>query len=95
MRELRTHSLIESAEHALGAPVLWRCIWAGHAQRNAATVEEITGSVVIELAPVVSLECEDGEVEVSGGESMEPTDGGKGVGFESQRERPGKMTVII
>ena len=48
---------------------------------DAAREEEVTGHIVIELTPVVTLDAPDGATKLSGDPSEEVGQGGKGVGL--------------
>ena len=48
---------------------------------DATREEEVTGHIVIELAPVVTLDVPDGATKLSGDPSEEVRQGGKSVGL--------------
>ena len=51
--------------------------------------------MVVELAAVVCLECEDLQIEVCTGNVVEALNGCEGIRFVSERESPGEMAVIV
>ena len=59
------HGVVHGANHALSLAVLGGGIWARHAQLDTVREEEGTGGGVIELTAIVTLNCLDGEAELS------------------------------
>ena len=62
---------------------------------DATREEEVTGHIVLELTPVVTLDAPDGAAELSGDPSEEVRQGGKGVGLLTKRKRPQIMREVI
>jgi hypothetical protein len=61
--------------------VLGRRVGARHAEMDATREEEVTGRMVIELAPVVTLDAPDGATKLCGDPSEEVRQGGISVGL--------------
>jgi hypothetical protein len=91
----RAHYIVRRANHPLSSAVLrWR-VGAGHAEVDATREEEVTGHIVVELTPVVTLDAPDGAAELSGDPSEEVRQGGKGVGLLTKRKSPQIMREVI
>jgi hypothetical protein len=76
LKEQRAHDIVRCANHALSPTVLRRRVGARHTEVDAAREEKVTGRIVIELAPVVTLDTPDGATELSGDPSEEVRQGG-------------------
>jgi hypothetical protein len=65
------------ADHALGSAVLCRGVGARETQLDAMSEEERTGGVVVELAPIVTLQSTDRATKLSGYPGEEICEGGE------------------
>jgi hypothetical protein len=75
LKEQRAHDIVRCANHALNPTVLRRRVGARHTEVDVAREEKVTGRIVIELAPVVTLDTPDGATELSGYSSEEVRQG--------------------
>jgi hypothetical protein len=71
LKEQRAHDIVHCVNHALSTTVLRRRVGARHTEVDAASEKKVTGHIVIELAPVVTLDNPDGATELSGDPSEE------------------------
>jgi hypothetical protein len=62
---------------------------------DAAREEEVTGHIVIELTPVVTLDASDGATKLSGDPSEEVRQGGKSVRLLTERKSPQITREVI
>jgi hypothetical protein len=76
LKKQRAHAIVCRANHALSPTVQRRRVGARHMEVDATREEEVTGRIVIELAPVVTLDTPDGAAELSGDPSEEVRQGG-------------------
>jgi hypothetical protein len=76
LKEQRVHGIVHCANHALSPTVLRRRVGARHTEVDAAREKKVMGRIVIELAPVVTLDNPDGAAELSGDPSEEVRQGG-------------------
>jgi hypothetical protein len=76
LKEQRAHDVIRCANHALSPTILRRRVGARHTEVDAAKEEKAMGCIVIELAPVVTLDTPNGATELSGDPSEEVRQGG-------------------
>jgi hypothetical protein len=56
LNQKSAHDIVCGANHAFGLAVLGRSVRTRHAQLNTMSEKEGTGSIVIELTPVVTLD---------------------------------------
>jgi hypothetical protein len=91
----RAHDIVRRANHTLSLAILRRRVGAGHAEVDAAREEEVTGHIVIELMPVVTLDALDGATKLSGDPSEEVRQGGKSVRLLTERKSPQIMREVI
>jgi hypothetical protein len=71
------HNIVRGANLSLSLAVPGRCLRTRHTSLDTPREKEGTRGVVIELAPVVTLDCFDGEAELSGHPGKEVEEGGK------------------
>ena len=71
------HDVVRRANHPLSIAVLRRGIRTRHTQVNTPREEERTGSGVVKLTPVVTLDGLNGEAELSGHPCKEVEKDGK------------------
>jgi hypothetical protein len=81
LKEQGAQDIVHSANHALSPAVLRRRVGARHAKVDTAREKNVTGHIVVELTPVVTLDTPDGITELSGDPGKEVRQGGKGVRF--------------
>ena len=90
-----SHDVVRRANHPLSLAVLRRGIRTRYTQLNTPREEEGTGSGVIELSPVVTLDGLNGETELSGHPGKEVEEGRESLRLGAQRESPRVMRKII
>jgi hypothetical protein len=90
----RAH-IVRRANHPLSSAVLRRRVGAGHVEVDTAREEEVSGHIVIELTPVVTLDAPDDATKLSGDPSEEVRQGGKSVGLLTKRKSPQIMREVI
>lgn len=95
MEEDGAHGFVQSADDALGAAVLGRSVGTGQPEGDAVVTKESASGTVVKLTAIVRLQSDEGEVELSTGESVEASNCVIGIGFAAKRKRPGKVTKII
>ena len=88
LEEESANDIVRRADHPLRLAILRGSIQTRHAQVDTAGEEEGTGSVVIKLTDVVTLDGLDGEAELSGDPGKEVEEGGKRVRLRTQRKSP-------
>jgi hypothetical protein len=76
LKKQRAHDIVRCANHALSPTVLRRRVGARHVKVDAAREEQVTRRIVIELAPIVTMDTPDGATELSGDPSEEVRHGG-------------------
>jgi hypothetical protein len=76
LKEQKAYDIVCRANHALSPTVLRRRVGARHTEVDAAREEKVTGRIVIELTPVVTLDTPNGATGLSGYPSEEVRQGG-------------------
>ena len=95
LEEEGANDIVRGADHPLSLAVLRRSIRTRHAQVDTAGEKEGTGSVVIKLTAVVTLDGLDGEAELSSDPGKEMEEGGERVRLCTQRKSPRVMREVI
>jgi hypothetical protein len=83
------------ANHALGPVVLSRGVGTRETQLDAASEEERTGGVVVELAAIVALHDTDRAPKLSGYPGEEVSEAGERVRLQPKGESPKEMGVVV
>jgi hypothetical protein len=65
VKEEGSGDIVSGVNHALGFPILLRCIGTRHTKRNAVGKKECTGGGVVKLTAIVTLYRFDGVAELS------------------------------
>ena len=95
MNEQSANPVVECAENTLGLAVLLTRVRAGKAEMSAMASEETTSGGVVKFAPIVSLQCEDGELKLCLHISKELKENLGYFRLVFDRKRPYIMRVII
>jgi len=95
LKEEGSGDIVSGANHALGFPILLRCIGTGHTKRNAVGKKECTGGGVVKLTAVVTLYCFDGAAELSSDMSKKVGNSRKSVRLEPKWKGPKEMRAVI
>ena len=95
MKEEGANAVIESVKHALSATVLLRSIRASETKDRAVCGEKVADRKVIELLPVVCLQCMNGTYKLRGDIGVESGESGNRDRLSPQREGPHIVQKII
>ena len=89
------NNIINRANNTFSFTVLGRGVRAGHAKMNALGEKEGTGTGVIELFPVVTLNRLDAGAKLSGGVGDEVGEHAESVRLKAERKSPQVVSAII
>ena len=77
-----THNVVDGTNDALSLTILGRGVQAGHAKVNTVREEEHAGGGVVELTPIVALDCLDGGVKLGRHKGKEVSECRKSIRFK-------------
>jgi len=89
------NNIIDRVNNVFGFTVLRRGVRARHAKMDALREEEVAGTRVVKLFPVVTLDSLDMGTELGGGMGDEVSERAESVRFKMQRKCPQVVSAII
>ena len=95
MEQKGANDVIDSANNPFSFTVLRGSIWTGHAQANTIGQEEDARAGVVKLPTIVTLYTLYSNTKLCAHIRKEVCQCGKGVRFNTKRERPQIMRIVI
>ena len=95
LKQERVNNIIDGSDNAFSFTVFRRGIWTGHPELDAVGEEESTGSVVVDLATIITLDTLNGNTELCGNIGKEIRQGRESIRLQPQWKSLEVMRKII